>query len=227
MATAKTTSNKSKSDGKAIVEAAADIRAIVLPELDVRQAILHVVGISPLIMHRWSEKALRALEDAQTGKAKQQKAARVPDEEWRAAAYVVPGKEDAPDWKPGKYFFPASAFKHAFLYGVSQFDDKRIPKTRATGWVYIDEDPVLAFESVVLRTDIGRNPTQPIYRPQFNGWSLDLFLGYNARAITLEQVVAIMDMGGFAGGIGEWRPSAPKNKTGSFGRFRINGVETR
>jgi hypothetical protein len=90
-------------------------------------------------MHRWSEKALKALEDAQTGKAKQQKAARIPAEEWLAAAYVIAGREEQPDWQPGKYFFPASAFKHAFLYGVAQLDDKRIPKTKATGWVYIGD----------------------------------------------------------------------------------------
>jgi hypothetical protein len=222
----RTTKKATDAKPQPAVAAVVDIREIRLPELDVRQAVLELVGISPLIMHQWSEKALRALEDAQTGKAKQQKAARVPEEEWRSAAYVVPGKENATDWKPGKYYFPASAFKHAFLYGVSQLDDKRIPKTRATGWVYIDEDPILGFESVDRRRDIGRNPTQPVYRPQFNNWSCDLYLAYNARAITLEQVVAIMDLGGFTGGIGEWRPSAPKNKTGSFGRFRVAGVRT-
>jgi len=217
---------KPKAPAKSTVPVVDDIREIAIPELDVRQAVLHLVGISPLIVHKWSTKALKALEDAQTGKARQQKAARVPDEEWLAAAYVIAGKEDLPDWQPGKYFVPASAFKHAFLYGVAQLDDKRIPKTRATGWVYVDADPVLEFESVTLRTDIGRNPTQPIYRPMFNGWALDLFVGFNARAITVEQVVSIMDLGGFAGGIGEWRPSAPKNKSGSYGRFRVERVST-
>lgn len=202
-----------------------DIRSIEIPQLDVRQAILHVVGISPLIMHRWSEKAAKALEDAQTGKAKQQKAPRVPEEEFVAAAYIIAGKEEEPDWQPGKYYFPSTAFKHAFLYGVSQLGDvKTMPKTKATGWVYVDADPVLDFERVELRTDIGRNPTQPIYRPYFFNWSCDLQVGYNGRTISLEQVVSLFDLGGFSGGIGEWRPSSPKNKSGSFGRFRVERV---
>lgn len=203
-----------------------DIRSIEIPTLEFRQAILNIVGVSPLIVNQWSEKAATLLEGSQTGKPKEQRTARNPQEERAAAAYVIPGKEAMPDWTPGKYYMPASAFKHAFLYGVAQLDDqKRFPKTKATGWVFIDDDPVLKFESVTERTDIGRKPTRPIWRPQFNGWSVDLRVGYNARTITLEQVVSIFDLGLFTGGIGEWRPSAPNNKSGSFGRARVMGVE--
>jgi hypothetical protein len=222
-----TTRNDKKevSVGIGVVGEVDDIRHMEIPKRDFRQATLKLVGVSPLITHPWSEKAAKALEDSQTGKAKQQKGARNPDEEWRAAAYVIPGKEALPEWQPGKYFFPAAAFKHAFLYGVGQLDDvKKFPKTKATGWIFIDDDPVLQFSSVSLRTDIGRNPTQPVYRPQFNEWSVDLRIGYNALSITIEQVAAIMDLGGFSGGVGEWRPSSPKNKSGSFGRFRVTEV---
>lgn len=205
-----------------------DIRHIVIPQIEVRQAILSLVGISPLISHNWSAKSIKMMEDGQQGKAKQQKAARVPEEEWASAAYVVPGREDWTDWEPGKYCFPASAFKHAFLYGVAQLGDtKGMPKTKATGFIFVNEDPVLQFESVSLRTDIGRigqGTATPIYRPQFTNWSVELSVGYNGRAITLEQVIALFDLGGFAGGIGEWRPSAPKNKSGSYGRFRVEKV---
>jgi hypothetical protein len=65
-----------------------DIRSLEIPELDVRQATLRIVGIAPLIVHRWSEKALKQLEDSQTGKARQQKAPRQPDEERKAAERV-------------------------------------------------------------------------------------------------------------------------------------------
>lgn len=217
-------------NGRASIEDTPDIRHIEIPKIEVRQAILSLVGVSPLISHNWSAKAIKMMEDAQTGKAKQQKAARIPDEEWAAAAYVVPGREDWKEWEPGKYCFPASAFKHAFLYGVSQLGDtKGMPKTKATGFVFVNIDPVLQFESVSLRTDIGRigqGTATPIYRPQFNEWSVDLSVGYNGRAITLEQVIALFDLGGFAGGIGEWRPSAPKNKSGSYGRFRVSNVKS-
>jgi len=200
-------------------------RELVIPEVETRRAILEVRAVSPLIMHAWSTKALRTLEDSQTGKAKQKKGPRNPEEEWRAACYIVPGREDWDDGAQGKYYFPASAFKHAFLYGVGQLDDTRsFPKSRATGWVFVVSDPILNFESLTWRTDIGRNPTQPVYRPQFDGWGCDVTVDYDGHSITLEQVVSLMDRGLFTGGIGEWRPSAPKNKSGGYGRARVVGA---
>jgi hypothetical protein len=182
------------------------------------------VGDSPLIMHRWSEKALRTLADSQTGKAKTPRQPKQPEQEALAASYVLPGHEDDPD-QPGKFYFPAPAFKHAFLYGVSQLDDvKQFPKTKATGWVFIDGDPILGFQEVVRREDVGRNPTQMLYRLQFNDWGCDLSVTYNSNAITLEQVAALFDLGG-VGGVGEWRPTSPKNKSGDFGRFHVGGVQ--
>ncbi len=215
MATTTKASTNGKTKGKELLQ---------LPELDFRPVVLEIKGTSPLIMNRWSEKAMKQIEDKQTGKASQKKAARDPEAEYKDAAYVIAGCEDLPDWEPGKYFFPASAFKHAFLFGVTQLNDvKTFPKTKATGWFFptLDE-PVLQFESVTLRKgDIGRNPTRPLYRPQFNNWSIDLPIEYEAFSITLEQVMAILDRGLQMGGIGEWRPSAPKNKTGMFGRARV------
>lgn len=208
-------------------EKAPSTQEIQIPQLDFRPVVLTIQGTSPLIMNRWSEKAMKQIEDKQTGKAAQKKAARNPEAEYKDAAYVVTGGEDLPDWEPGKYFFPASAFKHAFLFGVAQLNDvKTFPKTRATGWFFptLDE-PVLGFDSVTLRKgDIGRNPTRPLYRPQFNNWRIDLPIEYEAFSITLEQVIAILDRGLQMGGIGEWRPSAPTNKTGMFGRARVAGA---
>lgn len=206
---------------------APDIRGLEIPRPEIRQAVLHIVGISPLIVHRWTEKAMKMMEDAQTGKAKGQKQARDPEAEAWDAAYVLPGKEGEPHGTPGKYTMPAPAFKHAFLYGVSQVDDvKKFPKTRATAWVFIDRDPILKFDSVALRTDtgrIGQGTATMIYRPQFNEWSVDLDISFNSHAITPEQIVALFDLGG-TGGVGEWRPTSPKNKSGDHGRFRVDGV---
>lgn len=202
-----------------------DIRGFEIPRPQMLRAVVRLEGISSLIMHKWSAKQLKQLEDSQTGKPKEQRTAKIPEQEARDAAYVVPGREDWEDGKEGKYCFPAPAFKHAFLYGVSQLDDvKKFPKTKATGWVFIDSDPVLDFESCMMRTDVGRNPTQMVYRLEFHGWGCDLPITYNANTITLEQIAALFDLGG-TGGVGEWRPTSPKNKSGDHGRFRVLGVE--
>jgi len=213
-----------------VVEAPADIRTIELPVIDERSATVTVKGMTPLIVHRFDEKARQMMEDKTTGAATDKKPLREPEELWRDAAYVVPGCDDMDDWTPGKYCFPATAFKHAFLYGVALLSDmKKMPKTKATGYMFVGEDPVLQFESVSLRKDtvrVGGGTAMVAYRPQFNEWSCDLEIAYDGNAITLEQVVALLDRGGFAGGIGEWRPSSPKNKSGSYGRFRVESVRS-
>ena len=38
-------------------------------------------------------------------------------------------------------------------------------------------------------------------------------------------VIALVDAAGM-GGVGEWRPSAPKSATGSYGQFRVASGET-
>lgn len=204
-----------------------DIRGLSIPRPQSKHAVLKLKGISPLIMHKWSDKAIQMLEGSQTGKAKAQKEARRPVEEAYAAAYIVPGCEDWEDGKAGKFYFPAPAFKHAFLYGVAQTDDvRKFPKTKATGWVFIDGDPTILAEEIRMREDtgrIGQGTATMIYRLQFDRWTADLPITYNANAITLEQVVALFDLGG-TGGIGEWRPTSPKNKSGDYGRFEVVGV---
>jgi hypothetical protein len=222
------TDGKPSTAAKKSAEAEIDVRGIEIPRPKLLQAKLNIEGVSPLIQHRWSEKSLAMLEGAQTGRAKAPKEKRQPEEEALAAAYVVPGKEDLPDGQEGKYSMPAPAFKHAFLFGVGQLDDiKKFPRSKATGWVFVDHDPVLRFDEMVLRTDTGRiggGTATMIYRPQFNGWGCDLDITYNANSISLEQIVSLFELGG-TGGVGEWRPSAPKNKSGDFGRFRVVGVE--
>lgn len=221
-----TTTTADTTNGKAgTTEAPPDIRGFSIPRPENRHMTVHIVSLSSLIMHKWSEKAIRALEDSQTGKPKAQKTAKVPMEEALSAAYILPGKEKAPDG-PGKFYFPAPAFKHAFLYGVSQLDDvKKFPKTKTTGWVFVNTDPVLDFKQVEMRTDVTRNPTQMTYRLEFFEWSAALDITYNALTIQPEQVAALFDLGG-TGGVGEWRPTSPKNKSGDHGRFYVAGIET-
>lgn len=231
MSTTATNGPTTKKTARSAVKAVeSDIRLIEIPRISVAECELSIVGLTPLIVHRFSEKATKQIRDKQGKRAGAQKEARDPESDWKGACYVIPGHEDDEDWKPGKYYFPASAFKHAFLYGVKQMQDtKSLPSTLATGWVFVKEDPVLKFSSVSLREDtvrIGQGTTTLAYRPQFNDWSVDLLIDYNANTISVEQIVALFDLGGFAGGIGEWRASAPKNKSGSFGRFRVETVRS-
>ena len=55
------------------------------------------------------------------------------------------------------------------------------------------------------------------YRPEFKQWKTTLTIKYNKSAITPEQIMNLLNYGGFANGVGEWRPS----RDGSFGTFHV------
>ena len=53
------------------------------------------------------------------------------------------------------------------------------------------------------------------YRTEFKRWRTKLTIRYNKKAISREQIINLLNYGGFANGVGEWRPS----RDGSFGTF--------
>jgi hypothetical protein len=111
----------------------APTQGIMLPELDIRTAMLHLVGTSELIVHAWSEKAIRQMLAKQMGLAGIGREKKSPVDDFVGSLYtlargevrgdvksVLDGDVDAfvdghPDvWlEGGKYGFPAIAFKNA------------------------------------------------------------------------------------------------------------------
>lgn len=205
-----------------------DVRTITLPEIKEGMAIITVEGITPLLQHRWSEKARKMIEDKQQKKAQTTKEARDPELEFREAMYVVPGHEGEPVGTEGIYYHPGAAFKQASVEACRVIGDKTFPMTKVKSLFFVVGDPILTFSEIVMRTDmarIGQGTSTPVYRPEFRGWGADVHVSYNSAAITLEQVVQLFALGGFHNGIGEWRPSSPKGKNGEMGRFRVASVQ--
>ena len=65
---------------------------------------------------------------------------------------------------------------------------------------------------------IGMGSADLRYRAEFRDWSMDLILEYNASGnLTLEQIITVINAGGYVCGLGEWRPE----KDGSNGRYHI------
>ena len=62
---------------------------------------------------------------------------------------------------------------------------------------------------------VGMGTADLRYRPEFKSWSISLPIEYNADAITLEQIVNLVNLAGFGVGIGEWRPE----RDGQYGMF--------
>jgi hypothetical protein len=182
---------------------------VSIPGLQIQTFKLTLVGDSPLICNRFSEKAKRSMLDRQMKKAKQAKAAKDPEADFRGSLYPL-GK--------GKYGFPVVAFKSAAVDACSHAEG--ITKVEARGAFHINSEMALIEGRPTMREDtvkIAMGTTDLRYRGEFKTWSTTLEVRYNKNVLSMEQIVNLFNIGGFAIGVGEWRPQ----RDGSYGMFHV------
>jgi len=206
---------KKKNGGKPTAEEGA-AKAIVLTRIRRELIEVEIQGITPVIPHKWSEKAKRQMLDKQQNKTTQRKEAKDPAAEAEAATYWLP------EGVPG---IPATAFKAAIADAARYFDNVTITMLKQAVFV-LGEGPeqlVPLAGEITMREDTPRNASGVAdlrYRNQVWPWSALLRIDYIPSMLTAESVVALADAAG-NGGVGDWRPSAPKSKTGTFGRWQV------
>lgn len=176
-----------------------------------------IIGTSPLIVHRFSEKAKRQMLDNMQGR-KSPKSPKDPEAEYEAAFYRI--KE------PDGYGFPVIAFKAATVGGARFYSG--VTMTALKQFMFFRGEPGLEGQGLARidgeahkREDVvkvGRNGTDLRYRPEFTEWSTTLEVIYVTSALTRGSVLSLIDAGGMGVGVGEWRPE----KDGDFGTFRID-----
>jgi hypothetical protein len=180
-----------------------------------------ITGTSPLIANRWTEKARQMMLDAQQTKARAKKDPKDPVANFEAARYRFPDGRDG---------FPATAFKAAIVDAGRYFEG--ITMTDLRRMIYVEgeiagQDALvpLTFDTVTMREDTPRNANGVAdlrYRPQYWPWSATLRISTIAGQFDVDSLYALVDAAGL-GGVGEWRPSAPKSKTGTYGTFEVAG----
>lgn len=178
---------------------------------DLRIVQLRIFGKSPLICHRWSEKARKEMLAKQTGKTKV-KEFKNPEEDYRQSLYELPSEDG--------YGFPAVAFKNAMVRAATSLDLTMV-QARQMFFVIADEGDLVRIEGEPrMREDMVRlnGKTADIrYRGEFREWSATLSIQYNARLVSDEQVANLVQLAGFSVGVGEWRPE----RNGHFGCFTL------
>lgn len=199
---------------------------ISIPEPRIQTIEVPIVGISPLIVLPWSEKATRQMEDAQSKKAKAPKEPRDPQAEFDQCRYVSDEGWDG---------VPATAFKSAIV-GASRAVDG-LPMTIARRMVYVLPDGFGGDQPLVrLRGKLHRELNKAHvrnanggadirYRSMYREWSVLLRVEFNAQILNLQQIMHLIDNAGLWEGICEWRPSCKENNSGQFGRFRVERKE--
>lgn len=201
---------------------------VIIPAIDIRTATIKVIGDSPLIMHAWSDKAKQMILDKQMKKAKSKgHDAKNPVEDFIESMYWLDGKPmehteeafAAAIENGARFGFPATAFKAsavsaAFRSGVTK------NMVAMNGAFHIDGEFVEIRGVPHIREDMVRilkGGADIRFRGQFDEWSAIFTAKYNAAVLSLEQLVNMFNLGGFASGLGEWRPE----KGGTFGMYHV------
>ena len=109
-----------------------------------------------------------------------------------------------------------------FYYGGEMFLDEKqkdiqiIPNRRIySQMVEIESDDPIPREDMVR---VGMGSADIRYRGEFRNWSAKLEIQYNANGnFSLEQIINMINAGGYVCGVGEWRPE----KDGQYGMFHV------
>lgn len=209
---------------------------VEIKPLDIQRVNIRIVGDTPLIVHRWSEKAKKEILDKQMKTTKTKgKDARDPYDDFIQALYWIEGKpevstpsafEEAVN-NGAKWGFPANSIKLAGNSAAYRLGwVKNQMALRSTYFIKSEYGELAEIKGSIpeCREDnvtIGIGTADLRYRPIFNNWYMDLCLEFNASGnLTLEQIINIINVGGYGCGLGEWRPE----KDGMFGRYHVETI---
>jgi hypothetical protein len=190
---------------------------VVIPAPNFKKVSVEIKGISPLIYHRFSEKARKQIEGKQGKKAAGPKKARDPEAEYQESYYR--------DSK-GNIVMPPKWIKTAMV-GACRFSDN-LPMTIARGaffvwgnkegWIPVEYEKEEMDEDWVR---ISRKTTTLRYRGKLINWGAMIDIDYDADLLSPEQVLNLLARAGLQQGIGEKRPQQTSGDI--FGRFEIVG----
>lgn len=185
-------------------------------------------GITPLIVSKFSEKAKQEMREKQQGRTRLKKEAKDPHADYMAAQYR---------FADGRHGVPSVAFKGAIVAAARQFEGITLVSTRIAIFVHGEPSadghdllvPIEGFNTdnmPVMREDAVRLATGVAdlrYRPMYTPWNVDLTITFSQNLLNEESLLNLVNAAGM-GGVGEWRPSAPKSLTGSYGTFEVQQI---
>ena len=209
---------------------------IEIKPINIVTTTVRIAGDTPLIMHRWSEKAKRMILEKQMKKTKSSaKEAKNPVEDFIESVYWMDGKpseytEEAFEEacrNGARFGFPVTAIKQATISSAYRNGiTKDMASLRGAFFIAGEGSELLAEVkgcTPTMREDmvrVGMGVADTRFRGEFANWYMDLQVSYNANgAYTLDQIINLINVGGFSCGIGEWRPE----KDGNYGMYHVAG----
>lgn len=191
---------------------------INIQRIDSERILIPIMGTSPLIVHKFSQKAKQQMLDNMQGR-KNPKTAKDPQADYVECFYRL--DDDA-------YGFPVCAFKAATV-SAARFFGKQVSMVQLRQFVFfrgemsnrdgqqlarIEGEPKMREDAVSV--GIGGHDLR--YRPEFREWSTTLDVTYVRSSLTRDSLLSLVDAGGMGVGVGDWRPE----KRGEFGCYAID-----
>ncbi len=184
--------------------------------IETKVAKVTLVGDSPLLVCKFSEKAKNELDEKHQQRGKTKRGARDPKAEYEASLYKL---------GPKKYGIPAAGIKLCAVSACRFIEG--VPMTIAKGAFHILEDsdglvevtspgPIMD-ERIVRVGNFGNKKPMTRYRGRFDRWELTFKVRYNSKALSAEQLLNLYENAGFSVGLCEYRPE----KGGNLGMFHV------
>jgi len=206
---------------------------IQIPEIKIQRAKIKIVGDSPLLVCKFSEKAKREMLSKDMKKAKKIKETKNPFAEFMHSLHWITKEPDTEDKTPeecqkifeeelkngAKFGFPATGIKQSAISAMYRSGLSK-NKVMLQGLFHIEGKLVEIKGDLSMNEEVARNPSTGaamiLYRGEYaKGWTAEFSVIYKKDNVSLEQIIQMINLGGFDVGIGEWRVE----KSGNYGMF--------
>lgn len=211
-----------------------DNQLIQIPAIKIKKAKIKIVGDSPILIHKFSEKAKSEILNKQMKKAKEQKGPKQPFAEFMNNLYWItpmPNINGKTEEEMAKLFeqalkdgarfgFPSVGVKQAAISAAFRGGLAK-NKVSLQGAFHIEGELIEIKGDLNIREDYCKIPmagADVVYRGEFQtGWISEFNIMFDENVISLEQVIQMINLGGFSVGLGDWRVE----RGGNFGMFHV------
>lgn len=202
---------------------------VKIKPINQKYAIITIASTTPMIQHRWSQKAIEQMKEKKLGRKTKNREVCDPEQEALDATYFT---------EAGECGIPVTAVKASMISAAHK--DLGIEKTLVRKALFIecdDANKVIPIRILPIYDSNGKEIEQPLlredtvrvgmgsadlrWRPEFRKWEADLSIEYNGDMLTLDDIGNLISLAGFGVGICEWRPE----KGGENGRFEVKAKE--